>query len=476
MPSSPVPPASGSRHIQHYARTRAWCEWADFHTWPDRVRADMADPAADAWPPFLLLAMPGIDAAAQRDCAARWLSGRLAALHATDDALPPVMRLPPRGPPGQTRLRVGYLSGDFQQHATAMLMVEMLEAHDPRRVELYAYSHAKDDGKGMRQRLMALFDVFRDIQALDDRQAAQQMRNDAIDILVDLKGYTLGSRTLLLAHRPAPVQVSFLGYPGTLGQDFVDYLISDRFVTPHSAASDYQEALACLPHSYQPRGRVSGQPLPPPTRPAAGLPEQAFVFACFNQAWKLTPEVFDAWCELLRTVPDSVLWLLDDPQARGNLRNEALARGVSPHRLVFAPDLPQAAHLARLPLMDLMLDTWPYNAHTTASDALSAGVPLVTLAGETFASRVAGGLLTAAGLPELITYSRPAYVALARALALDPARLRALRQGFERQRHTAHLFDVAGYTTSLEALYAQMWARHRAGLPPTAIDLPTQNS
>jgi len=435
----------------------------------------MADPAAAAWPPFLLLAMPGIDAARQRTCAAQWLSARVAELQSGASAT----ALSPGNPPGPAarerhgRLRVGYLSGDFQQHATAMLMVEMLEAHDHRSVELFAYSHAADDGKGMRQRLMATFDTFRDIQALDDRQAADRVRADAIDILVDLKGYTLGSRTLLLAHRPAPVQVSFLGYPGTLGQDFVDYLISDRFVTPRTAAADYREALACMPHSYQPRGRVNTQPAPCPTREAAGLPALGFVFACFNQAWKFTPPVFDVWCDLLRSVPGSVLWLLDDRQARGNLRNEALARGVSPHRLVFAPDLPQAAHLARLPLIDLMLDTWPYNAHTTASDALSAGVPLVTCAGETFASRVAGGLLRAAGLPELITYSPADYTALARSLAQDPQRLRALRRRFERQRHASRLFDVGHYTSSLEALYTKMWARHTAGLAPLAIDLGT---
>lgn len=475
MDTPPAAVSSVSQHIRHYARARAWCEWSDFHTWPDRVRADMADPAAAAWPPFLLLGMPGIDAGAQRVCASRWLSARLSALRTGPEAPPAVQCAPgtPQAPPGKARLRVGYLSGDFQQHATAMLMVEMLEAHDRDRVELYAYSHAEDDGKGMRQRLMAVFDVFRDIHTWDDTRAAQQMRDDSLDILVDLKGYTRGSRTLLLAHRPAPIQVSFLGYPGTLGQDFVDYLISDRFVTPLTAAGDYQEALACMPHSYQPRGRVSHLRQPVPTRHAAGLPARGFVFACFNQAWKLTPAVFDAWCELLRSVPDSVLWLLDDPQASGNLRNEALARGVSPHRLIFAPDLSQAEHLARLPLMDLMLDTWPYNAHTTASDALSAGVPLVTLTGDTFASRVAGGLLQAAGLSALITYSTGDYVALARALALDPGRLQTLRREFETQRHAAHLFDVVAYTASLEALYAQMWARHETGLPPVAIDLPT---
>ncbi len=477
MHTEPPPGLSASRQIRHYTRARAWCEWEGFDQWPGRVRADLAQADGPAWPPFLLLAMPGVDAATQQACANRWLTARLQALHAASTigqrseqgglhGLCGPQRPRPPGP-----LKVGYLSGDFQQHATALLMVEMLEAHSAERVELYAYSHGEDDGLGMRERLMAAFHRFRDIRALNDHEAAEAISADAIDILIDLKGYTAGSRTMLLAHRPAPVQVSFLGYPGTLGQGFVDYLISDRFVTPDHADADYTEALACMPHSYQPHGRVASLVSTPPPRAELGLPDEAFVFACFNQAWKFTPEVFSIWCELLREVPDSVLWLLDDPHAKGNLRAEAMARGVAPHRLVFAGHLPQAEHLARLAHIDLMLDTWPYNAHTTASDALCAGVPLVTCAGDTFASRVAGGLLMAVGLDELVTTTPEAYAALARNLALDPPRLKALRARFDASRRQAALFDVAAYTLALEALFERMWARHESGLPPMAIDM-----
>lgn len=470
MPTESPESVSASRQIRHYVRARAWCEWEDFDLWPDRVRADLADEDGAVWPPFLLLAMPGIDAATQRACATRWLKARLESFHAEGGSrelaadVPGVSR-----PPGP--LRIGYLSGDFHQHATALLMVEMLEAHSAEHVELYAYSHGANDGKGMRERLVLAFHRFRDIGGLSDVEAAELIRADGVDILVDLKGYTEGSRTMLLAHRSAPVQVSFLGYPGTSGQGFVDYLISDRFVTPAASADDYSEALACMPHSYQPHGRVIDPTIAPPGRAALGLPEEGFVFACFNQAWKFTPQVFDVWCSLLLDVPGSVLWLLDAPHARGNLRNEAMARGVLPDRLIFAPGLPQAGHLARLPLIDLMLDTWPYNAHTTASDALWAGVPLVTCAGATFASRVAGGLLQAAGLPEVVTTTPEAYAALARALALDAPRLHALRHRFEQSRHAAALFNVLAYTRALEAMYERMWARHQAGLPPTAIDM-----
>lgn len=453
--------------MKHYARSRAWCEWQSFDEWLAHAVHDMSDPGVAALSPFHLLSLPGVTAAQQRDCAELWMQDRLAAsadqraLLTQEFAAQPVA-----GAPG--KIRLGYLSCDFHQHATALLMVEMLEAHDRSRFELHAYSYGADDGLGMRQRLHGPFDHFHDITALDDLQAARAIHADGINILIDLKGYTAGTRTALLTYRPAPLQVNFLGYPGTLGGSFCDYLISDRFITPVSAAADYSEALACLPHSYQPHGR-GVEVDPAPSRAAMGLPDTGLVLCCFNQAYKFTPAMFDIWCSLLDQAPGSVLWLLGNDQAEGNLRLEALQRGISPHRLVFAPDLPQGPHLARLQLADLVLDTLPYNAHTTASDALWAGVPVITCAGATFASRVAGSLLHAVGLPELVTHSLGDYAALAQALVQTPTRLQALRVKLAQQRLQAPLFDVAAYTLSLEALYTAMWQRHCEGLPPQAL-------
>jgi predicted O-linked N-acetylglucosamine transferase (SPINDLY family) len=350
-------------------------------------------------------------------------------------------------------------------------LAETLEAHDRRRFELHAYSYGPDDASGMRQRLHAAFDGgFHDITGHSDAEAARAIHAHGIDILIDLKGYTAGTRSLLMAYRPAPVQVNYLGYPGTLGAGLCDYLVSDRFITPASEAGDYSEALACLPHSYQPHVHAAALPVPP-TRAEAGLPEHGLVLCCFNQAYKFTPEVWGIWCRLLDQVPGSVLWLLKDERAEGNLRLEAMARGIAPQRLVFAPDMPQEHHLARLQCADLVLDTSPYNAHTTASDALWCGIPLVTCAGSTFASRVAGSLLHAVGLPELVTHHLADYEALALALAGNPARLAALRARLAGLRADAELFNVPAYTRRLEALYTAMWQRHRAGLAPQGLDV-----
>ena len=465
MTPPPKPPQA------HYARSRAWCEWEAFDTWLPLAEQALADPAAAAWSPFHLLSLPGISAAQQRHASVRWMAARLLASGADRAALAQEFAAATLARPAQLaggRIRLGYLSNDFHQHATALLLVETLEAHDRGRFELHAYSYGADDGQGMRQRLQACFDGFHDIAALDDAAAARAIHADGIQILVDLKGYTAATRTALLAYRPAPLQVSYLGYPGTLGGGFSDYLISDAFITPPAAAADYSEALACLPHSYQPHGRHANAAASP-SRAAAGLPDAGLVFCCFNQAWKFTPAVFHLWCGLLAQVPGSVLWLLQDDRAEGNLRREAMARGVAPHRLVFAPALPQAAHLARLALADLVLDTAPYNAHTTASDALWAGVPLVTCAGDTFAGRVAGSLLHAVGLPQLVTHSLAAYADLALALAEDAPQRAALRAHLRVWRGTAPLFDVDGYTRALEGLFQQMWQRHAAGLRPAAL-------
>jgi predicted O-linked N-acetylglucosamine transferase (SPINDLY family) len=460
--------------MKHYARSRAWCEWDGFDAWQGRALSALSDPAAAALSPFHLLSLPGISAAQQRQCSERWMAARLSASAADRATLSAEFAAAVVEPVAAShdgaalRIRLGYLSSDFQQHATALLAIELFEAHDAARFELHAYSYGADDGQGMRQRLAQRFDHFTDISALGELAAARAIHADGIHILIDLKGYTAGSRSALLTYRPAPVQVSFLGYPGTLGGDFGDYLISDAFVTPPEAAGDYSEALACMPHSYQPHGRRA-LPLAPPSRAEAGLPEHGLVLCCFNQAWKFTPEVFDIWCGLLAATPGSVLWLLADDHAEGNLRREALQRGIAPHRLVFAPDQPQEAHLSRLQLADLVLDTLPYNAHTTASDALWAGVPIITCAGQTFASRVAGSLLHAVGLPELVTDSLADYAALASELCADLPRLQDLRARLVRLRLDAPLFDVAGYTHDLEALYSAMWQRHCAGLAPQAL-------
>jgi len=466
--------------MKHYARTRALCDWADFDQWQASAVAALADPDAAALSPFHLLSLPGITGAQQRECADQWMLARLAAsaadralLHDEFDAADllkshAAATEPPAAGAAPERLRLGYLSCDFHEHATALLAVELFEAHDRTRFELHAYSYGADDGLDMRQRLMGRFDHFTDIRELSDMDAARRIHADGIHILIDLKGYTAATRTSVLTYRPAPVQVNYLGYPGTLGGDFCDYLISDRFITPNGTAGDYSEALACMPHSYQPHGRRATIGAAP-TRQEVGLPEQGLVLCCFNQAYKFTPEVFDIWCLLLSIDPDSVLWLLGDSQAEGHLRQEALRRGIAPHRLVFAPPRPQIEHLGRLQLADLVLDTSPYNAHTTASDALWAGVPVLTCAGDTFAARVAGSLLHAAGLPELVTHSLQDYTDLALALVEDPARLAALRQRLAAQRDDCALFDIHRYALDLETLYRAMWDRHTQGLPPHAL-------
>jgi predicted O-linked N-acetylglucosamine transferase (SPINDLY family) len=433
------------------------CEWDEFILSTSRMRELLASDQPGGLPPFLLLSVPGISAREHRDCSELWTRDRVSASHAEREGLDFHFDLVAGG-----KLRIGYLSNDFHEHATSRLLIETFEAHDSDRSELHAFSFGVDHGGTMRRRISDAFDVFHDVSALSDIETARTIHRAGINILVDLKGYTLGARTGVMMLRPAPVQVSFLGYPGTLGAGICDYIITDPFVTPLAAAADYSEAFAYMPHSYQPHGRkgVIGHK---PTRAEVGLPENGFVFCCFNQAYKFTPPIFDLWCRLLEKTPGSVLWLLCAERAEGNLRGEALQRGVSPERLIFAPDMGQSDHLGRLQLADLVLDTAPYGAHTTASDALWAGVPIVTCAGETFASRVAGSLLHAVGLPELVTTSEEDYLAVALSLATEPDLLEACKAKLQHNRLTTPLFDVAAYTLALEGLYATMWARHRAG-------------
>jgi protein O-GlcNAc transferase len=345
----------------------------------------------------------------------------------------------------------------------------VLELHDRERFEVFAYSYGADDGSAARRRLTHAVDHFVEAREIPDRTLAERIRSDGVDVLLDLKGYTLGARTAVMAMRPSPIQVNYLGYPGTLGAPFYDYIIGDRIVTPLEHAPDYSERIAQMPVCYQPtdRSRAIGAR---PTRAACGLPERGFVFCSFNNPYKITRTLFDLWCRLLQRVEHSVLWLYQsNQQARRNLVEQARQRGVGAERLVWAPPVDQLLHLGRLQLADLVLDTLPVCAHTTASDALWAGVPLVTCAGETFASRVAASVLQGADLPELVAPDLTHYESIALALALDPDRLRAQKTSLAHHRDRCALFDSARYTRDLEALIAEMHDRHRRGHAPVHI-------
>ena len=443
--------------MKQYALSQSMCEWEALDAWRLQIRGVLSREEVRQVSPFLLLALSGFSAGEQRHCAELWVQDQLAAalLERADLAFV-FHRLK------KAKLRLGYLSSDFHEHATALLMVELFENHDHDRFEVFAYSCGADDGKGMRQRLEATFDRFTDIRGLSDIEAAHMIYRDEVDILIDLKGYTQGTRSAILNFRPAPIQVNYLGYPGTLGAGVCDYIVTDAFVTPPDSAPDYTEAFAYMPDSYQPHGR-HGIISVKPSRAAAGLPAEGFVFCCFNQAYKITPEIFNVWCHLLLSVPDSVLWLLKNPLAEGNLLREAFHRGITADRIIFAANCPQSDHLARLQLADLVLDTAPYNAHTTASDALWVGVPIITCAGDTFPSRVAGSVLHAIGLEELVTTDLDRYFELALALASDADRLAQVKEKLATNRMTTALFGVEVYTRHLETLYDTMWRKYLNG-------------
>ena len=362
------------------------------------------------------------------------------------------------------RIRVAYVSADFHAHATAALTAGLFESHDKTKFETFAISFGPNDGSATRHRLESAFEHFIDVRDRTDTQIAQLLRKNEIDIAVDLKGFTDDSRPGIFAHRPAPLQVNFLGFPATMGVTYIDYIIADAIVIPREDGAFYSERVVHLPHSYQPNDRARERPVATPTRAEAGLPDDAFVFCCFNNVYKITPGVFDVWMRLLRDAPSSLLWLLEDNEtAMRNLKRGAADHGIAPERLIFAPRVAPEAHLARHGLADLFLDTAPYNAHTTASDALWMGLPLVTCVGRTFPSRVAASLLHAVGMPELVTSSAAEYEELARALALAPERLAAIKTKLETNRDTAPLFDTARYARDLESAFATMWERFQRG-------------
>jgi predicted O-linked N-acetylglucosamine transferase (SPINDLY family) len=409
--------------------------------------------------PFPLLSIAD-DPDAQYRCARQYWAHRKIA---TAPAAPAAAAAP--------RLRVGYISADFCAHPVASLTARLFELHDRDRFEVFAFAHGRNDKSAMRRRLERGFDGFFDIWKVGDEDAARQIRAKGVDILVDLTGHTSGGRLEILARRPAPVQVHYLGYPGTLGVDFIDYMLVDRFIAPPSEQAQFAEKLVYLPDSFQindPYRTVSERAF---TRADCGLPERGFVFCCFNHGYKLTPRMFDIWCRLLKALPDSVLWMsATNRWAQANLRREAQARGVDPERVIFAPRLEsQAEHLARYRLAGLFLDTLPYNAHTTASDALCAGLPVLTCVGRSLAARVAGSLLHAVGLPELITDTLADYERLALRLATRPEELAALRAKLARNLPAAPLFDAERTTRRIEAAYLGMWDIYRRGEPPRSF-------
>lgn len=409
--------------------------------------------------PFLLLGAPHATAADQLAAATAWAKEKAAQA--------PRLRRPPPAARLDGRIRVGYLSSDLREHAIAYLLAGVLAAHDRSRFDIRAYSIGPDDGGPTRRRIKESVERFADLSVMGDAAAAQALADDALDLLVDVNGYTAFARSAVVAARPAPLIVNWLGYPGTLGAGFADYIIADPTVIPPGEEAHYGEAAVRLPFAYQPNDR--GRVIEPatPSRADCGLPDAGFVFCCFNNLYKISADVFACWLDILRQTPGSVLWLMDGPpQAVANLRQAALAGGVAAQRLIFAPPLPLSRHLARHRLADLFLDTLPYNAHTTASDALWAGLPVLTRRGSTFAGRVAASLTAAAGLPDMAVDDREAYAATALKLANDLAALTALKDRLAAQRLTCPLFDDARFARHLEAAFAAMHADRLAGRGP----------
>jgi protein O-GlcNAc transferase len=371
------------------------------------------------------------------------------------------------------RIRIGYVSSDFQEHATAYLLAGVFENHDKSAFDVTAISTGPRDNSPMRRRLMDAFESFVDAAGLSDAEVAQKIRSAEIDILVDLKGFTKDARVNIFARRPAPIQVNYLGYPGTMGADYIDYIIADPTVVPASAQSAFSEKLAYLPDSYQANDSSREISETRRTREECNLPGTGFVFCCFNNNYKITPDVYDSWMRILKNVQGSVLWLFESGSiAAANLKKEAELRGVRAERIIFARRMPLPDHLSRHRLADLFLDTSPYNAHTTASDALWAGLPVLTQIGETFAARVAASLLNAVGLPELIAHNSEDYERRAIDIASHPEKLRALRDKLAENRARKPLFDTKLITRQIEAAYTAMYARYQAGLAPEMIVVP----
>jgi protein O-GlcNAc transferase len=442
------------------------CAWDDIDAELARLETHTRTEPAERWSqrvdPFVVLGLPF--SPEMRIEAVRWHTRRI-----SRGAQP--MKIGPRPHLSGRKLRIGYVaSEEFCNHAVAHLSVGLFEQHDRERFEIFAYSLGANDASDYRKRVVAAFDRFTDIGPLSDAQAAARIAEDEIDILVDLKAYTSGARTAIFALRPAPLQVNYLGYPGSMQADFMDYIIADRTVVPKAEFGTFSEAVVWMPSSYQAnddRQRIADQA---GSRAQQALPQHGFVYCCFNRSYKIERPIFSAWMRILEAVPGSVLWLLATHSAlEGNLRAAASAAGIDPARLVFAPRQSKPLHLARHRLADLFLDTHTYNAHTTASDALWAGLPLLTWPGESFAGRVAASLLRAVGLPELIVPTLADYERTAIALSREPQRLAALRSRLAENRLTMPLFRTGQYARELEAAFQSMHERRLQGAPAEAL-------
>jgi len=368
------------------------------------------------------------------------------------------------------KIKIGYYSPDFREHAVAYLLAELLELHDKNQFELFGFYFGPPDSSKIHKRVSSAFNQFIDVGLKSDKDIALMSREIGIDIAVDLTGFTALGRTDIFSYRAAPIQVNYLGYPGTTGAEYIDYIIADPIIIPTESQRYYSEKVVYLPNSYQVNDRQRSMTDKVFTKDELGLPKDSFVFCCFNNNYKITPNTFDGWVRILKAVKGSVLWLLEDsPIAALNLRKEAQFRGLDPNRLVFAKRIDPSEHLARHYVADLFVDTLPYNAHTTASDALWVGLPVLTCTGESFASRVAASLLNAIELPELITTTQEQYEATAIELATNPEKLKAIKYKLERNRLTTALFDTPRFTKHIEAAYKQMYERYQADLPPNNI-------
>jgi len=447
---------------------RHGCDWRDFDALAGSISAAIeAGQRADQ--PFSLLSIDD-SIARQRQCA------RLYAGYLCPDSPAPLWRGERYAHDG---IRVAYVSADFRVHIVAFLMAGIYERHDPRRFETIGVSLTADDQSAIAQRTRKALNQFHNVSALNDAAAAQLLRDLEVDIAVDLTGFTQGCRPGLFARRPAPVQVSLLGFPGGMGVPYMDYLIADEVVVPESVRGAYAEKIVHLPDSFQANDerRSLLTATPTPSRAAAGLPADSLVLCCFNSSYKLNPAFFTIWARILQQVPGSILWLLAErPAVQQRLCEETAARGIDARRLVFAQRINYPEHLARLQLADLFLDTLPFNAGATASDALWAGVPVLTCAGEAFAARMGASLLRAAGLEDLITINTAEYERLAVDLARDPSRLAQYKQHLAANRASLPLFDTARYCRHLEAAYVQMWERVQRGGAAEGFAVPALES